>query len=139
MGDEARNVGLLKEAYKRWHDSKGGSVDHLMTLVADDIQFGSIARGAAPLAFTRAVSNKEALRGYFDGLIGDFSMIHYTIDNYVADGDIVFVRCTTSWKNKKTGKAFETPKADFWRFRDGKVVEFYEFYDTAQVMASAVA
>ena len=137
MGDEARNVGLLKEAYKLWHDSKGGSVDHLMSMVSDDIRFGSIARGAAPLAFTQPVSNKEALRGYFDGLLGDFAMIHYTVENYVAEGDIVFVRCTTSWRSKKTGKSFETPKADFWRFRDGKVVEFYEFYDTAQVMAAA--
>ena len=137
MGNEARNVGLLKEAYKLWHDSKGGSVDHFMNMVADDIRFGSIARGTAPLTFTQPISNKEALRGYFDGLLGDFAMIHYTVENYVAEGDIVFVRCTTSWRNKKTGKSFETPKADFWRFRDGKVVEFYEFYDTAQVMAAS--
>ena len=36
MGNEARNVGLLKEAYQLWHDSKGGSVDHWMSIVADD-------------------------------------------------------------------------------------------------------
>lgn len=120
------------------NDSKGGSVDHWVSIVDDNIQSGSIARGAAPLEFTRTVSNKQQLRGYFDGLLGDFSMNHYTIHDYVAQGDIVFVRCTTSWRNKKTGKSFETPKADFWRFRDGKVMEFYEFYDTAQVMASAV-
>ena len=35
------------------------------------------------------------------------------------------------------GKAFDTPKADFWRLRDGKIVEFYEYFDTAQVMAAA--
>ena len=101
MGDEARNVGLLKEAYKLWHDSKGGSVDHWMSMVGDDIRFGSIARGAAPLAFTQPISNKEALRGYFDGLLGDFAMIHYTIEDYVAEGDIVFVRCTTSWRSQE--------------------------------------
>jgi ketosteroid isomerase-like protein len=26
-----------------------------------------------------------------------------------------------------------TPKADSWRFADGKAVEFCEFYDTAQL------
>jgi ketosteroid isomerase-like protein len=31
----------------------------------------------------------------------------------------------------------DTPKIDFWRFRDGKVVEFYEYYDTARVFAAA--
>jgi ketosteroid isomerase-like protein len=136
VSQEARNVERLKDAYQRWNDSKGGSLDHFLSFVADDIRFGSIARGAAPLGFTQPVSNKAALRGYFDGLLGEFSMIHYTIHDYVADGDIVFVRCTTSWTNKKTGKPFETPKADFWRFRDGKVVEFYEFYDTAQVVSA---
>ena len=138
MSETARNIELLKEAYQRWHDSKGESVDHWMSIVADDIRFGSIARGAAPLAFTQPVSNKEQLRGYFDGLVGDWQMIHYTINNYVADGDLVFVRCVTSWRNRRTSKSFETPKADFWRLRDGKAVEFYEYYDTAQVMAAAV-
>ena len=33
-----------------------------------------------------------------------------------------------------TGKIVETPKVDFWRFRDGKAVEFYEYYDTARVI-----
>jgi ketosteroid isomerase-like protein len=30
-----------------------------------------------------------------------------------------------------------TPKVDVWRFRDGKAVEFSEFYDTAQAYAAA--
>jgi ketosteroid isomerase-like protein len=136
MSEQARNVELLKDAYKRWHDSKGGSVDHWLSIVSDDVKFGSIARGEAPLAFTQPVNQKEALRGYFDGLLGNFSMVNYTIHDYVADGDIVFVRCSTSWTSKKTGKAFNTPKADFWRFRNGKVVEFYEFYDTAHVISA---
>jgi ketosteroid isomerase-like protein len=28
-------------------------------------------------------------------------------------------------------------KADFWTFRDGKVVEFHELYDTAALLAGA--
>ena len=31
----------------------------------------------------------------------------------------------------------DTPKADFWTFRDGKIVEFYELYDTAALLAAA--
>jgi len=51
MSDEASNVAVLKDAYRRWHDSKGGSVDHWMGLVADDIKFGSLAQAAAEMAF----------------------------------------------------------------------------------------
>jgi ketosteroid isomerase-like protein len=137
MGDEARNVELLKAAYKLWNDSKGGSVDHWISLATQDIRFGSLAGGAAPLAFTRPISNREAMRGYFEGLVGEWQMLHYSVDRFVAQDDAVFVRCSTSWKHRKTGKSFDTPKADFWRFRDGKIVEFYEYYDTAQIMAAA--
>ena len=39
--------------------------------------------------------------------------------------------------NKETGKAFETPKIDIWRFRDGRAIEFFEHYDTAQILDAA--
>ena len=45
--------------------------------------------------------------------------------------------CAREWTNRKTGKIAETPKVDFWRFRDGKAVEFYEYFDTACVAAAA--
>ena len=46
MADEARNVEILKAAYKRWSDTKGGSVDDWMKVCADNIDFGSLAQGA---------------------------------------------------------------------------------------------
>ena len=57
MSDAASNVALLKDGYRRWHESKGGSVDHWMTLVADDISFGSLAQAAPQMAFARTYSN----------------------------------------------------------------------------------
>jgi len=137
MSNEERNVGILRDAYARWHDSKGGSVDHWMELVADNIRFGSLAQGAPDLRFATSYDSRSALRGYFDGLLSDWEMIHYTVDEFVAQGDAVFMRGSTAWRNKRTGKEVETPKIDFWRFQDGKAVEFYEYYDTARVFAAA--
>jgi uncharacterized protein len=137
MSDEARNVELLKDAYGRWHDSKGASVDHWMNIVADDVRFGSLAQAAPVMSFACNYDSRESLRGYFDGLLSDWEMIHYTVDEFVAQGDAVFMRGSTAWRNKRTGKAVETPKIDFWRFRDGKAVEYYEYYDTARVFAAA--
>ena len=28
MSDEARNVAILEDAYRRWSESRGGSADH---------------------------------------------------------------------------------------------------------------
>jgi hypothetical protein len=61
------------------------------------------------------------------------------VDEFIAQGDAVFMRGSTAWRNKRTGRTAETPKVDFWRFRDGKAVEFYEYYDTARVIAAAAA
>jgi len=37
--------------------------------------------------------------------------------------------------NRKTGKVGINAEADAWRFEGGKAVEFYEYFDTAQVHA----
>jgi len=89
------------------------------------------------VAFLTTYDNREALRGYFNALLADWSMIRYTIDEYVAQGDAVFARGSCAWTHKRTGRSVETPKVDFWRFRDGKAIEFYEYYDTASVFAAA--
>ncbi|MEA2904989.1 MAG: uncharacterized protein QOG83_3513 [Alphaproteobacteria bacterium] len=139
MPNESANITVLKDAYRRWHDSRGGSVDHWMTICDDNIKFGSIAQGAPAMTFAANYNNRQALRGYFDGLLADWEMIHYTVDEFVAQGDAVFMRGSTAWRNKRTGLVAETPKVDYWRFRDGKAVEYYEYYDTARVFAAAGA
>ena len=77
------------------------------------------------------------MRAYFDGLLSGWTMVHYTMDEYIAQGDAVCARGSTAWINKSTGKKAETPKVDFWRFRDGKAIEFYEYFDTACVADAA--
>jgi ketosteroid isomerase-like protein len=37
---------------------------------------------------------------------------------------------------RKTGIVVESPKADVFRFRDGLIVEFFEFFDTARALAA---
>jgi ketosteroid isomerase-like protein len=41
------------------------------------------------------------------------------------------------WHRRRSGIAIDTPKADFLRLRAGRIVEFYEFYDTAMALAAA--
>jgi hypothetical protein len=66
-------------------------------------------------------------------------MIHYTTEQFIVEGDDIAVRGSTSWRNRKTGLVCDTPKADFWTFRDGKIVEFREYYDTAALIAATKA
>ena len=67
----------------------------------------------------------------------DWEMIHYTTEPFAVAGDRVVMLGRTAWRHRKTGQSFDTPKADLATFRDGRVVEFIEFYDTAMVLAAA--
>jgi uncharacterized protein len=79
------------------------------------------------------------VKHYFAGLTASWEMIYYRIDEYIAQGDRVVALGHISFKNKNTGKILETPKADFHKFRNGKICEFFEFYDTAQAIEKATA
>jgi ketosteroid isomerase-like protein len=138
MADEARNVEILQAAYKRWADSKGGSADEWMKICADNIAFGSLAQGAVPaVQYMTAYSSRDALKDYFAGLSRDWDMIEYVAEQFVAQGDRVVMLGRCTFRHKKSGKTVSTPKADAWRFSGGKAVEFFEYYDTAQVHAAA--
>lgn len=136
---ERKNVDRLQQAYARWNDTRGGSVDYWMTLIDDNIQFGSLAQQAPQMQFATSYTSGNALRSYFEGLLAEWEMIHFTVDEFVAEGETVVMRGHCAWRHKRTGKTVETPKVDFWRFRDGKAVEFYEYFDTARAFAAASA
>jgi ketosteroid isomerase-like protein len=134
MSDEARNVEILKNAYRHWHETKAGGINEWMAICDDEIRFGSIAEGGVRGAqFLTSYRSRAALSDYFASLVRDWEMIEYITNQYVAQGDHVIVLGSCAYKNRKTGKLVSTPKADSWRFANGKAVEFYKYYDTAQV------
>lgn len=137
MSDEANNVAVLTEAYRRWNDSRGGSVDHWMSICAENISFGSLIQGAAPqVAYMTGYNARAELGRYFEGLARDWEMIEYKVNHLVAQQDRVVMLGHCAWRHKETGKVVSTPKADSWRFANGKAVEYYEYFDTAQVHAA---
>ena len=139
MSTESQNVAVLKDAYQQWHDTKAGSVAHWLSLMTDDVQFRSLAAGASAMPFTRQACCKNDVVQYFAGLTSEWEMLYYRVDEYIAQGNRVVALGQVSFKNKKTGKTLETPKADFHKFRDGKICEFFEFYDTGRAIESATA
>jgi ketosteroid isomerase-like protein len=138
MTDEAQNVIVLKDAYDRWAESKGDSADHWTAIFADNIKFGSLAQGSYGAAYLTAYQTRDQLAQYFAGLKRDWEMLEYVAEHYVAQGDRVVMLGHCSWRNRLTGKVVATPKADAWRFADGRAIEFYEYYDTAQLRDAAI-
>ncbi len=137
MSQAEANKKILQEAYETWDRTKGGSVDHWMSLMADTVKVKSLADGRGGYKFTERIMSRDDMQRYFDGLIADMEMIHYTVDHYIAEGDMVVALGRTACRVKATGREFDTPKCDVVRMADGKIVSFYEFYDTAMAFEAA--
>jgi len=131
------NKAILSKAYQLWHETRGASIDHWLDISSDKISFGSLAQGAEPVRFTAQRNNKDEMRGYLKELTNDWKMIHYTVDHYIAEGDFVIAVGSTAWTNKATDKVADTRKVDVARFHEGKMIEFFEYYDTAALINAA--
>jgi ketosteroid isomerase-like protein len=131
------NVAKLRDAYRQWHDTRGGSTQVWLDLMADDVRMRSVSEGAGGMDFTRPSSGRAGAEKYFAGLVADWELIRFTADEFIAQGDRVVVLSLVAFRHRGTGKVAESPKADVFRFRDGKVVEFFEFFDTAAAFAAA--
>jgi ketosteroid isomerase-like protein len=136
MADEQRNVELLRKAYGVWSETRGATPDHWLDICAENIAFGSLAQGPPAAPYMSAFQRRDELKEYFAGLSRDWEMMDFKVDHLVAQDDRVVMIGSCAWKFRKTGKVVWTPKADSWRFENGKAVEYFEFYDTAQVMAA---
>ena len=64
MANENKNVTILKAAYRLWNDTKGGSVDHWLDNMSDDVKFRSLAEGAKTIEFTRTSSCSDWLASW---------------------------------------------------------------------------
>ena len=135
MSVQQANVETLRQAYEKWNETKGGSIGHWLSLVSEDFDFRSLAEGAKGLEFTTRRTSRSEFEGYLNGLVAQLEMIHYTVDEYIADGDRVVAVGHTAWRDRATGACFDTPKVDVMRFADGKIIEFFELYDTAMVLS----
>ena len=134
MSTEDDNVAILRKAYAEWGQSKGLSSDHWLGLLADDVEWRSLAQGSSGMEFTSPANRREQVRGYLEGLARDWRMLGYEVDEMVAQGDRVVVLCRCAWVHKVTGKHVALEKVDVLRLRDGRITHFMEYYDTAKAM-----
>lgn len=136
MGTTAENVAKLREAYRQWHDTRGGSSQTWLDLMTDDVTMRTVGDRAAGMEFTRVPTGKAGVKTYLDGLAAGWEMIHFTTEHFIADGDRVVVLSAVAFRNRLSGVLVESPKADVFLFRDGLIAEFMEFVDTAGIAAS---
>mgnify|MGYP001793603572 CR=1 FL=1 len=136
--EENENIKILRDSYRLWSERNPEAAHRWMELLDDKIQWRSLADGAPGMEFTSACDCKEGVAKYFEELGKNWDMIQYRVDEFIAQGDRVVALSNCEWKNKKTGKTVKSLKADVFRMKNSKIVEFFEFYDTAKAYNATV-
>jgi ketosteroid isomerase-like protein len=134
MPDVDRNVEIIRNLYERY--TIGDGPECVLDSLADDVQW----RSAGPpnlLAFARSRQGRDEVRAYFEALHEDWQMISYKVNELIGQRDRVVALADICFCHRKTGKLVATAKADVFRLRDGKIVDFCEFFDTWAAVEAA--
>lgn len=65
--------------------------------------------------------------------IGMYRNIQITIDDMIAEGDMVAVRATFQGIFRRNGTKLTSQSITISRFKDGKIIEAWRMYDTASI------
>jgi len=137
MNQPEDNVSRLREAYRLWGETRGDSVSVWLDMMWDDVRMISLADGGSGMEFTRPHQGKSQAINYFQELNAAWEMLSFDAHEFIAQNDRVVMLGRCSFRSRATGKSAESPKVDIFRFKDGKIIEYQEFYDTAKAFAAA--
>jgi ketosteroid isomerase-like protein len=124
------NLELLRGAYARWGETKGGNVGEILDMFDDSIEMRSALTEDVPDAIAGTKRSRAEAASYFEGLLRDWEMVSFEAERFIDGGDEIVMVGRCAWRNRATGRIVESPKVDIHSFRNGKVVRFQEVYDT---------
>lgn len=124
MADNIETIGSAYDAFAR------GDVPAVLAVLAPDVSWTE----AEGFPYGGTYSGPDAvLKSVFMRLGTEWEGFSTVPHEFVAQGDSVVSLGQYSGKYKITGKRFSAPFAHVWNLRNGKVVRFRQYTDTAVV------
>ena len=109
---------------------RAGDLETFFAMFDPDVEFYE----ARSLPYGCSVKGLAAARKGVDAMLATWSRLYMEIENFTAAGDIVLGYYRLINTSKATGKVYDAPVAELFRFRNGKVVEWRALYwDTHEV------
>ena len=128
MSDQ--NVGLVKQGY----DAFGrGDVEGLVSLLSEDIEW--TAPGPKELPSSGVRRGHDQVRQFFGAINELYEFLAFEPQQFIGQGDTVVVTGIDTVRVKTTGKSVSGIWAHVFTVRNGKVVKFVEYLDTAPIVA----
>lgn len=131
MSDHAR---ANREAVRRALEGYAvGNLEPLFAILSDEIVWNANAReGQFRFAGTR--KGRAGVLEALSLIAADYALERYAIEDLTAEGDTVWSLSRARFLHRQSGSRFEIVLADRWKFAEGRVVRFDEFFDTAAVL-----
>ena len=126
------------DVIRRGYDAFGrGDINALLDLFDDQIQW--VTPGPAELATSGRRTGRQEVAGFFASVNEIFDIQRFEPGEFIAQGDRIVVLGNETARVRATGKVLELDWVHVFAMRNGKVVAFQEFFDTAAVVAAISA
>jgi uncharacterized protein len=111
-----------------------GNRGAVLEALADDVAWHSV--GPAAIPWGGSYHGRQEVEAFFARLDSAAEITAYEVERVIAQGEWVTVLARVRARFPATGVEQEFASADVMRIRDGRILEFREFYDTAAVLAA---
>ena len=121
-----QNKSVVNQAYSNF---KSGDINALLSLMADDVNWTLPEMEGVPFAGAR--TGRAAVGEFFQSIDQSQESLRFDPRQLIAEGDTVVALGNYQWKVKSNSREFGGDFAHVFTIRDGKIVAFHEYMDTA--------
>lgn len=123
------------DVVRRGYDAFGrGDINALLELFDEQIHW--VTPGPPELATSGQRTGRQAVAEFFASVNKVFDIQRFEPREFIAQGDHIVVLGDETAGVRATGKMLELDWVHVFTMRNGKVVAFQEFFDTAAVVAA---
>jgi len=130
---EAQNTKIVKDAYEAFGR---GDVQTLLGYFDEAILWKPVHGAAAHVPTAGERRGKAAVGEFFKTVSEQVNFLRFEPKEFVAQGDKVVALGTYDWRVKSNGREYGGDWAHAFTVRDGRIVGFHEYMDSAQAEAA---
>jgi ketosteroid isomerase-like protein len=121
-----QNKSIVNKAYSNF---KNGNINGILDLLADDVSWTLPEMEGVPFAGSR--TGRDSVGEFFQSVVSTQESLTFEPRELIAEGDTVVALGSYQWRVKSNSREFGGDFAHVFTIRDGKVVAFHEYMDTA--------
>ncbi len=128
---QQENTRLVQQCYENF---KTGDIQSLLNLLSDDITWELPEIENVPFSGRR--QGREQVGQFFTTVAETQNVLQFEPQEFIAEGDKVVSLGSYRWLVKSTEREFTSKWVHVFTVRDGKIVAFLEYTDTAAAAAA---